>query len=264
MLKKVLIVGALVVAVGAFLFGRDAVSYVSMGIDGIRNSVKDCIPVEVEIERAKGELAKLEPAMREFTRQKYNEAVSVNKLEQEIAAADQKLSRDRAEIGILKSHVESGEQYVTFGERDYSQQEMVADLTRRFERFKVAQATVETKRQILAERKQVLASMQEKLEAMETAKGQLALEIENLEARLAAVEVAKARSEFMMDDSDLARVRSLVDEISSRIEVDAKMLDHESDAYPEIPVTQPENSGDILNQINQYFDGTDGQVVHLN
>lgn len=260
MLKKILIVGALVVLVGGFLFGRDAVSYVSMGIDEIRSAAKDCIPVETEIRHAKQELAELTPVINKCKEQKYREAVSVAQLQHQIASAEEKLSQDRMEIGILKTDLENGEQFVTYGDRTYSQEEIVADLTRRFNRFKVAEQTVQTKRAILAEREKALASMDEKLVAMEDAKNQLALEIENLEARLAAVQVAQARSEFNLDDSDLARVRKLVDDVSARIEVKAMMLDQETDAYPEIPVTQPQ-SGDILEEINSHFNGSSSEVV---
>lgn len=263
MLKKVLIVGALVVLVGGFLFGRDAVSYVSMGIDEIRSSAKELIPVRTQIDHAKQELADLDPVIDKCTEQKYREALSVRRLEREIAASEEKLSKDRLEIGILKSHLENGDQYVTYGDRTYSEQEVVADLTRRFERFKVAESTVKTKRAILNERKNSLASMDEKLAAMADAKNQLALQIENLEAQLAAVEVAEARSEFNVDDSDLARVRQLVEDITARIEVKSMMLDHETDAYQEIPVTQPA-SGDILEEIETYFDGSSSEVVRVN
>ncbi|MDA7980860.1 MAG: hypothetical protein MPJ50_19065 [Pirellulales bacterium] len=260
MLKKVLIVGALVAVVGVFFLGRDAVSYVSMGIDELRSSAKECIPIETQIKHAKGELAGLDPVIRECTQQKYRETVNVRKLEREIAAAETKLSKDRAEIGILKSHIENGDQYVTYGDRTYSEDEVLADLSRRFERFKVAEQTVKTKRDILVERQKALASMNEKLTAMETAKNQLALEIENLEARLAAVQVAQARSEFNLDDSELARVRQLVNEISTRIEVKAEVLDHEVDAYPEIPVGEPE-TGNVLEEINSYFDAGTSEIV---
>ncbi len=260
MFKKVLIVVALVVLVGGFLFGRDAVSYVSMGLDEIQNSTKDMFPVEVEIKRAKHELASLEKPINDCMEQKYNEAVSVARLKREIASAEEKLSQDRLEIGILKSDLENGDQYVTYGDRTFTQEEVVADLTRRFNRFKVAEATVQTKREILHQRENALASMEEKLTAMESAKHQLALEIENLEARLAAVQVAETRAEFNLDDSDLARVRKLIDDVSARIEVKAMMLDGETDAYPEIPVTQPQ-SGDILEEINSYFDGASSEVV---
>ncbi len=263
MLKKVLIVGALVVLVGGFLFGRDAVSYVSMGIEEIRASAQDCIPVEMQIRNARKQLEELDPVIEECTEQKYREALSVKRLEHEIAKAEEKLSKDRLEIGILKTHLEDGDQYVTYGGRSFSEEEVVADLTRRFERFKVAESTVNTKRAILAEREKALASMDQKLAAMADAKNELALKIENLEARLAAVQVAEARSEFHLDDSDLARVRKLVDDISAQIEVEAMMLDHETDAYPEIPVTEG-TSGNILEEINTYFDGASNKVVQHN
>ena len=84
------------------------------------------------------------------------------------------------------------------------------DLTRRFEQFKVKEATLGKLRQVLAARERGLVAGREKLKAMQAAKGQLEVDVANLDARLEMVKVAQSTSEFNFDDSRLSRTKDLV------------------------------------------------------
>jgi hypothetical protein len=55
------------------------------------------------------------------------------------------------------------------------------------------------------------------------AKNQLEVEIENLQARVASLRVAQTASDSKLDDSHLAKTRSLLDDLASRVEVEEEV-----------------------------------------
>jgi hypothetical protein len=132
------------------------------------------------------------------------------------------------------------------------------DLTSRFERYQTKDATLQKLGKIVDIRGRGLAAAQEKLKAMIAAKRQLEVEVENLEARLKMVEVAKASSEFNIDDSQLSRTRQLLSDIESRIEVDAQLVNADDLVLDEIPLETPAENVKILDRIAE-FEKSKGQ-----
>jgi enoyl reductase-like protein len=80
----------------------------------------------------------------------------------------------------------------------------------------------------------------------------LGVQVENLEARLKMVEVAKTASEFQIDDSQLSRTRELLRDIESRIEVDAQLFNAEDFITDEIQLDDPQEKAGILERITEY------------
>src|SRR5205823_1627923 len=124
--------------------------------------------------------------------------------------------------------------------------------TSRFERYKTKEATTDKLSKILEARERGLQAAREQLTAMRSAKRQLEEEVANLEARLKMVEVAKTSSELNIDDSHLARTRELLGEIGTRIDVQAKLLDANTNLSDEIQLDEPAASSkddDITKQV---------------
>ena len=88
---------------------------------------------------------------------------------------------------------------------------------------------------------------------MLAAKQQLEVDVENLEARLKIVEVAQTTSELYFDDSHLTRTKELINDINTRIEVSARLLDVQTDFHAPIPLELPKEMEDISDQITEYF-----------
>jgi chromosome segregation ATPase len=126
------------------------------------------------------------------------------------------------------------------------------DLTNRFERYQTRDATLDKLEKILDARRRGLEAAQEKLAAMIAAKRQLEVQVENLEAKLKMVEVAKAASDFQIDDSQLSRTRQLLSDIEARIEVDAQMINADDIVVDEIQLEDPEEGAGILDRITEY------------
>ena len=130
--------------------------------------------------------------------------------------------------------------------------EVRTDLANRFERYKTGEATLASLKEIRNARQKSLVAARQKLEGMLASKRQLQVEVENLEARLQMIAAAKATSNYQFDDSQLGRVKELVANLRSRLEVAEKLVNAEVYYHDEIPLDKatPEN---IVEQVTEHF-----------
>ena len=246
MLRKGLVAGgALALLLGLFL-GRDVFSYVKTSFGWVKTSVKDSVPVQFELERARKMIQDLGPEISQHKRQIAREELDLQKLTAQVADEQAKLTKNWSEIQTLKTDLARGDSNFSYAGRTYTVKQVETDLTNRFDRYQTKDATVQKLRKILDARQRGLNAAQEKLKAMIAAKRQLEVEVENLEARLKMVEVAKAANEFVIDDSQLSRTRQLLSDIESRIEVDAQMVNADELVQDEIPLETPAENVKIL------------------
>lgn len=237
---------------GAFLFGRTAASYVSTCWGRITDSVEQSVPVEFQIDRARKMVRDLVPDIERNMHVIAKEEVEVDQLEHQIADAEQHLTKDRSDLMKLKADAASNKDHFTYGGRNYTIEQVKMDLSNRFERYKTADATLTSLHQMYDAREKSLDAARQKLEGMLAAKRQLEVDVENLEARNKMVEVAQTTSNYQFDDSQLGRVKELVTDLRTRLEVAEKMVNAESNLHDEIPVDQA-TPANIVEQVNQYF-----------
>jgi hypothetical protein len=116
------------------------------------------------------------------------------------------------------------------------------------------EATLSKLTQVLAARERGLEAGREKLKAMQSAKGQLEVDVENMEARLEMVKVAQSTSEFAFDDSRLSRTKELCRDIAARIDVAEKLVNAETTYPGQINLDEEEATGTtISDQVTAYF-----------
>src|SRR5687767_12527397 len=138
MLKKIAYGALATTAVGTFVFGRDAWSYVTTGVTSVREAVRGEVPVEFEIERARQAVDDLVPEIRKSMHVIAKEQVEVEHLQQAVASRETALQKQEVAILALRAHLKSGDnQYVVHG-RSYNQDDVKEDLSDRFSRFQVA------------------------------------------------------------------------------------------------------------------------------
>jgi hypothetical protein len=152
----------------------------------------------------------------------------------------------------LKADLATGKEAFQYGGRTYSPDEVRTDLASRFERFKTGEATAASLSDIRNARQKSLTAARQKLEGMLASKRQLQVEVENLEARLQMIAAAKATSNYQFDDSRLGRVKELVTNLRTRLDVAEKVVNAEVYYHDEIPLekTTPEN---IVQQVDEHF-----------
>lgn len=256
MVKKGILVGVGVLVLLGLLFGREGASYVKTAVGRVQSGVRDAVPVEFEIGRARQMIKDLDPEIHKNMHLIAREEVDVKNLSEQLATAEAQIGKNRSDIEKLTADLKRGDSTFVYAGKSYSQEQVENDLARRFEQYKVKEATLGKLRQVLAARERGLTAGREKLKAMQAAKGQLEVDVANLEARLEMVKVAQSTSEFNFDDSRLSRTKDLVKDIGARIDVAEKLVNAET-TYPGEINLDEEPATDILDQVTKYFEASE-------
>jgi chromosome segregation ATPase len=257
MLKKSLLVGGAVVLLLGLFFGRDACSYLTTSSRWVKDSVTNNVPIEFQINRARDMIKSLDPEIRQNMHLIAKEEVEIDKLAKQVEEQESALAKSRDEILRLKNDLETGDSAFYYASHRYTAEQVKSDLEGRFERYKVNEATLDKNGKILAIRQQKLDAARQRLEEMLSAKRELEVQVENLEAENEMLKVAKTASDFNFDDSRLARTKELIEDIRTRIEVDSKLMNEVEHVSGEIQLEEEsDDTADITDRVSQYF-GTD-------
>jgi chromosome segregation ATPase len=240
---------------GGLVFGRDAFSYFRTSFTSVRDAIKSEVPIEFEIARAREMVENLIPDIRKCMHVIAEEEVNVEDLTTEVARKQTEMNRQKDQILALRTELGSGKSSYHIVNRVYTSDEVKRDLAQRFERFKVAEETLSSKKQILGAREKSLAAAREKLEGMLSSKQDLEVQIEHLEARMKTLQAAETASHVNIDDSQLARAKKLIRDLNKQLDVKERMLDAEGKITGLIPVeTATEVPADLSEQIDSYFE----------
>lgn len=252
MIKRILIVGGGAALVGLVLLGRDALSYLRTSVGYVTDAAQEAVPVEFQIDRARGMVEDLVPEVRKNMHIIAKEEVEVQRLNEQIAESQSQLAKEKEQLLRLTADASSGKNVFQYAGRSYTADEVRTDLAHRFERYKTGEATLASLEEICGARQKSLTAARQKLEGMLASKRQLQVEVENLEARLQMIAAAKATSNYQFDDSRLGRVKELVANLRSRLAVAEKLVNAEVYYHDEIPLDKatPEN---IVEQVTDHF-----------
>jgi len=262
MLKKIIIGSVAVFFLGGLLLGSNALSYFTTSYERVAQSVEDKVPMDFQIDRARKMVRDLEPEIRRSMHVIAKEEVEVEQLNKRIEAAEEKAEKEKSDIMRLQSDLKSGKSVFRYAGKQFSPEEVKEDLSRRFIRFKTTDATMGSLVDMRNARQRNLDAARQKLAAMMSSQRQLLVEVENLEAKLKLVEVARASSDLKLDDSQLARAKELMVDIRTKLDVAAKLANADTSFPDEIPLDE-ENSADITDQVADYFqlDQSDANVA---
>lgn len=266
MFKKMAMVGILGALGAATVVGGGALSYVRTGVHSARQTVRDNVPIEWEIKRARDMINDLQPEIQRNTEVVIREEKAIERLAAEIEAKDELLAKSHGEIMRLKSDLENGNQarsvrFVYKG-KQYSEDQVRADLTNRFKQFQAVEQTTDKLKQVLLAREKNLDAARRKLEGMQAAERELEVEVENIQARLTLLQVAQTNSPVTLDDGQLSNTRQLLDDIATRIDVAEGMLASEGALDGAIDLDET-TSAELLDEISAYFDKDTAEVKSL-
>jgi chromosome segregation ATPase len=252
MLKKTLLSGAGAMLLAGFLFGTDTVSYLTTSAGWVRDSVKESVPLEFEIERARNLVKELTSDVEKNMGTIATEEVQVERVKKQIQQLQETLSNDRLGILRLQSELSTDKQVFEFGGKTFSKEQVKSDLANRFEQFKTNEATLTSLNDIRQAREKGLAAAQEKLQGMLAAKRKAEVDIQNCQARLQMLQAAQTTSAVTVDDSRLSRAKNLISDVQTRLDVAAKRLAAGSEIRSEIKLDDPATEN-IEDKVADYF-----------
>lgn len=260
-LKRIVwIVGAITLVL--LLMSGGLWSYLRTAGERVMEAAQEAVPIEFDIERARGMVRDLVPEIRKNMQIIAREEVEVERLAEQLAEAERNMAADKQVILQLKGDLEQGKLHYVYGGQEYSQMEVRNDLATKFARYRSAEANYQSLCAIKEARIQSLDAAREKLEEMLAVKRQLEVDVEQLEARLRMLEVAQTTSKFQFDESRLGQAKELVEQIRTRLAVAERVLNSEVAYAGEIELEE-QPSEDIVEEVAEYFGDQDFSLAGM-
>ena len=260
-LKRSVIVVAGLSLVGGLLFGKDVVSYVRSSAKSVRIAVKDSVPIEFELRRARDLLDEIIPEMHANIRLIAREEVEVAALNVDITKSEKSMEEEQMRIAKLRDALGKPQAQYCFGSKEYPRSYVKEDLTHRFERFKESELVLAGKRRLLTTRENSLQAAMWLLERTRARKRMLKDKIESIASQHRLIKAAAIGSHIQVDNSKLAQTEKLIAQIKKRLDVAERVLAHESQFVQAIPVDAVDEE-DLLTQVDEYFQAR-GQQTRL-
>ena len=252
-LKRSVFVAGGVFLLGGLLFGKDVVSYVSSSAKSVQTAVKDAVPIEFELRRARDLLEEIIPEMHANIRLIAQEEVEVAALKVDIAKSEEAVEQEKVRISKLRGALDVQQAQYHFGGKEYPRSYVKEDLANRFERFKEGELVLASKKRLLTTRENSLHAAMQLLEQTRSRKRMLQDKIESLASQYRIVKAAAIGSNIQVDNSKLAQTEKLITQIKRRLDVAERVLAHESQFVQAIPVDAVMEA-DLLTQVDEYFE----------
>jgi len=244
---------------GGLIFGKDVVSYVRSSAKSVRAVVKDSVPIEFELRRARDLVDEIIPEMHANIRLIAQEEVEVAALKGEIGKTQEGLDEERSKIKTLRGSLEVHQAQYNFAGRNYTRGDVKADLAARFERLKETELVLASKVRLLDSREKSLHAAMQVLEKTRNEKRILENRIETLASQYRLVKAASVGSQIQVDNGKLAQTGKLIAQIQKRLDVAERVLAHESRFIEAIPVDTVLEA-DLVAQVDEYFQQQEGPM----
>jgi hypothetical protein len=241
------------------LFGKDVVSYVRSSAKSVQTVVKDSVPIEFELRRARDLLDEIIPEMHANIRLIAQDEVEVAALKVDISNNGKSMKEEELRIAKLRDALAKPQAQYCFGSREYPRSYVKEDLAHRFERFKESELVLAGKRRLLTTRENTLHAAMQLLERTRARKRTLEDKIESLASQHRLVKAASIGSQIQVDNSKLAQTEKLIAQIKKRLDVAERVLAHESQFVQTIPVDAVVEE-DLLTQVDEYFQDKEQQT----
>ncbi len=238
---------------GGLVFGTELGSYVHSSARSVQSAVREQVPIEFEIQRARDIVEQIVPEMQSQIQVIAYEEVELASIRSDIARATLALSEQRREVALLRDSLDSAKIHFVFAGRSYDRPDVKTELARRFERLKQAEQVLAGKEKLLETRQRSLAAAVDLLEKMRGQKAVLEDKIASLDGQFQLVKAAATGSGVRIDSSKLAKAEKLIGEIRKRLDVAEKQLAYEARFVEQMPITGEVVEQELLAEVDAYL-----------
>jgi len=251
--KKGLLGAALGAGTLFLVFGISAPSYVKTAFHKVRQTAKDSIDPQFDIDRARNDIDSLRPAFEQNKETLARAEVEAEHLEREIKTVQANLDVEKKAILALRDSLKTGDFRLTGHVAD-SAEEVKAELTHRHDHYKYVSELLGEKEATLKAKRNIIKAAHEQLENLRTQKATLLARLANVEARLKMIEATQAKNEFNFDGSALARAKETVSDLEKKLDIMSHKAAIEG-RYGDMdkPSTYVDPSRDIVKEIDAEF-----------
>lgn len=251
---KVGLLGTAAAAVaGGLVFGSDLGSYVKSSTRCVTSAMKDNVPIEFELRRARDLLDDILPEMQASIRAIAEQEVELAGLKAEIADGERALAEQKGKVAKVRECLSTPGSSYSIGQVIYSRDELTDDLARRFERTKEAEMALSGKRRLLANREKALQASLQMFDRTREQRGVLEDQIAALENQHKLVQMASVDSGVQVDHSKLAQTERLISDIKKQLDVAERVLAHKAKFVDAIPMEAAVDEKELLTEVDAYL-----------
>ena len=244
--------------VGGFIFwGRSFPSYIKTSARAVQQSVKDQVPIEFELRRARDMIESILPELQGQIRVIAQEEVAIANLENDIAQSSARLASEQSTLSSLRDEMRVQKVSYRLNERSVSRKELTEQIARRFNRFKQGELTITSKQHLLDRRKENLNSALNALEAMKHRKVELEQKVEMLAAQAQSLKASQIQSGVQIDGSELSEADQLLSQIETRLAVAQRVLAFDQGVDQTTWSDEIVDEHQVLLEFDRYFDETE-------
>jgi len=249
------IAGATLVG-GSLLFGTDLFSYFRTSAGAVRETVRDAVPVEFELQRARDLIGEVLPEIHANVRLIAEDEVEIAALEADIDQSRTQIAEDRRHLSRLRDALKSEQPVYRAGSRDYTPEQLTEAVAGRFARLKDAEMILASRVRLLETRRDSLNAAVQMLDRAKNRKAELEQKIESLIAQHRLLQAETVGTRVQVSDSKLSKADRLLSDIQKRLQVSERMLRHE--AVPDLDLAATLiDSDDLIAEVDAHLAGVD-------
>ncbi|MHC4877301.1 MAG: hypothetical protein ACYTGL_12470 [Planctomycetota bacterium] len=239
------------------LFGSNAIPFLRTAGDDVRQAANEAIPEEFKLRTARNMLDdKLEPQIREMKHVVAEAQIEVERLTAKLDKRASQLADLRTDLAERHDQYQSGDASVKIDNVSFSRDEIKSDMEQLFQEVKLNESTLESEQEVLAAKKSALKSNEEKIAELLAAREKLELQIQELEARVSAVEAKETIVKSEFDDSALNDIQNLLDSVEKKVDVREREMSLEGQSTHRIPRAS-DKPADSVDEISAYLGRSD-------
>lgn len=252
-LKYGLITTVAATLLGAMVFGREVISYVRCSARSVQAAVQEAVPLEFELERAREMVEQIIPEMNAQIRLIAQEEVEIDQLKSDVEQTTARLEREKRQIVGLRDKLASNQISMVVNGIERPRDQIAKQLQAKFRFHQEATDLLASKKKLMEARLASLDAARQGLDRAKSRKSQLEQQIESLVAKHRQLKASAVGSHVEFDSSQLNRAEKLIAQITKRLTVAERVMQHEVEFDVFSTVDDTINEGVLLEEIDDYF-----------
>lgn len=241
-----------------FVFGGDVWRAALRTRDDLRDGVRESVPLEMEIDRARQLAASLVPDLRKNHEVIVREQVEIEELRADIRQSREQLQVKRDQLLAVRAKLVATESS-THSVESKSSRSIRQDLQHLFATFQSDEATVDAKEQTLQYREESLAKAVAAQQEMLRKKQELESQVVQFETRIQRMQRGGVDSQVVVDRGKLARCEELLRYLRKRLTIAERVSEFSETGLTEIRPSENDAPDErIETEIDRHFERAKG------
>lgn len=260
-LKYCAAAGVGVVVVGGMIFGSELFSYIRTSTGAVRETVRESVPIEFELKRARDLIDDILPEIHANVRLIAEDEVEIAALQKNLERSNEELATDRRLLSEIRDKLDTQNVSYEISGRTYSRKQLAQQASLKLDRLKDAEMIQASRQRLLETRQKSLQAAMQMLDRARDRKAELEQKVESLVAQHRLVKASAIGSRFHVDDSKLSKADQLLSDIQKRVDVSERILAH--DSVSEITMDDVLDEDELLSEIDDHLGTAESKDVEI-